>query len=244
MPPHRETMSASGSWQAGREIVRRWPALLPPGIIVHALVVGLRLPFLAASGMAGAIGGVFRGWGGIVLILLALPPVFGLALALPTLVGLAFVSVMASDALAGRPPSLRHALQVVAARLPGLLGMLSAEIVVVSYGLFFFVVPGLIAATALVFALPALLFEDADPMGALRRSVGLTARHPGRSLGLGFGLWVWLAVLFLAAGLAVQGAPVVGIGLGGASGVAMVYWSVTVMHVYRALTGRSEERGR
>ena len=37
---------------------------------------------------------------------------------------------------------------------------------------------------------------------------------------------------------------VLGIGLSGVSGVAMVYWSVMVMHVYRALTGQSEVQER
>jgi len=235
----RGSAGRGGPFRAGLDTIRQWPALLLPGIVIHVLVVGFMLPLAAgAFDFLSVIGGVFRGWEGVLLGILAAVLAIGLVLGIPTLLASAVVVVMARDVLAGRSPGLGRALRAVMGRLPAVVGMSVVAIIVVSLGFFILVVPGVIASIGFVFALPAVLLDRARAMGALRRSVGLVGQNLGPSLGLGGGFCVWLQLLLVAT--YIPEPALARIGTAGLAGAAMSYWSVIVVHVYQALPRRSE----
>lgn len=155
------------------------------------------------------------------------------ALALPLLVAPGVVAVAHASADESLP-----GLAAVAVRSVKVHAALLAVALAVLAGLLVFVVPGIVAAVLLVYAVPAAAVDGAGPVAAVRRSLTLTKRRFWHSLGV-------LAVLVLAhgvaavlAGAAVEGtsalgAPLlVGVALGGSLAGAVlavaVWWLVRV----------------
>jgi hypothetical protein len=188
----------------------------------------------AAGGLAGRGPGVM----GAVLGSAFFIVLFLVVATLINLVSSAVVVVMASDALASRPPSLSVAFGRVMARLGDVVGASLLSALIVGIASLFLLVPGLIAGFFLLFALPAVLLEGAGPMDSLRRSAALVRDHVAQALGLVAGMVVASVIAWLAS-LALHAVPVLGhlvsIVLGGA---LFAYVTVVAVDVFQGLPRR------
>ena len=151
------------------------------------------------------------------------------------LISSAVVVVMADDALTARAPSLASAYGRVIARLPDVMGACILSAVIIGITSILLIIPGLIAAFFLMFALPAVLLDGARPIESLRRSARLVRDNVGRTLGLVAGAIVASVVLWVIS-IVLHGVPVVGhlvsMLLGG---VLVAYLTTVAVRVFRTL---------
>jgi hypothetical protein len=220
----------------------RFPLLVAPPLVVGLLPFAL--VFFIGGGaalMGAAVGGLLGGGRGMAaggLAGLAIGAVlFGLLLGFLWILSSSVVVVMAAEALAGREPGLGEALAAVMSRLGPVVGTSLLVTAIVTVGTVLFVLPGLVAAVCLVFALPAVLLDRAGPIDALGRSVRLVRTHPGPVLGLVIGALLVLVALAIASGIASL-VPV----LGALASLALYsaglsYLTVVSVSLYRALAG-------
>ena len=142
------------------------------------------------------------------------------------------VIVMARSALGGVEPVLGDALAAVAHRLGAVVVTASLVGLIVMIGFLFLVIPGLVAAVFLMFALPAVLLDGLGAVDGMRRSAALVRAHPGPVVaflvgcllvfvGMGIASWILSFVPFLGglASFVLQGA-------------AMSYLTVVGVHFY------------
>ena len=232
-----------GHFRVAYESLVRYPVLIAPPLAVGILgFVLLLVVFLLAGGatVMGALMGGFQGGGdvmaaigivGVVFTMLG----FGLVMALLWLVSSCMVVMMARDALDGREPAMGPALTAVLGRLGPVVWASSLVTIVVGLGFLFLVIPGVVAAVLLVFAMPAVLLDGLGATAAMKLSVAIVRRHLGAVIGFVVGsLLVLVAVAF--------GSWIVGmIPLLGflasfvLHGAALSYLTVVAVRLYRAL---------
>jgi hypothetical protein len=229
------------SFLLGLDLLRRYPLMITPpliatgavfvaGVLLFGSVVGL----FAAGGLAGrgpGVTGAVLGSAFFVVLFLGVAMVINL-------VSSAVVIVMASDALASRPPSLSAAFGRVMGRLGDVVGASLLAAVIVGIASIFLIVPGLIAGFFLLFTLQAVLLEGAGPVDSLRRSAALVRDHVVQALGLVAGMVVAFVIAWLAS-TALHAIPVLGhlasIVLAGA---LCTYLTVVAVDVFQALPRR------
>jgi hypothetical protein len=227
-----------GHFQAGWDAVRRYPVVLVPLLLgqVAVFAVGLVLVGGAAGLMAAlAMGG--EPPGGLLGILgfVGGGLLFGLVALLVNLLSSAVVVIMARDALAGREPSLRGALDLALDRLGAIVAASVLVTLIVVAGFFFLVLPGLVAGLLLVFTMPAVLLDGDDALAALRRSARVVAGNLGPVLGVAVGAVV-LAVAFAVASSLLNVIPVLGALASFVLGGAFVaYLTVVGIRLYQSL---------
>jgi hypothetical protein len=102
----------------------------------------------------------------------------------------------AAEAYAGRAVSVEHALRQAAARIPSLLQAILVKWMAICFGLFFFIVPGVLLF-ARYFAVPAtVVIERLAAAPALDRSRQLAQGNRGKILAtLGLGWLLYVAIL-------------------------------------------------
>jgi hypothetical protein len=244
-PPHAGTGAVEGSdtvtdFLVGLDVLKRYPVIVAPVLIAMGAVFvtgvlffGSAIGLFAVSGLAGRgrgpgmIGAAF-GSALLVLMFLAVATVVNLASS-------AVVVVMANDVLTAREPSLASAYGRVMTRLGDVLGASILCALIIGITSLFLIIPGLIAAFFLMFALPAVLLDGAGPVGSLRRSATLVRDHVGRALGLVAGAIVAGVVTWLAS-MVFHAVPVIGhlasILLGG---VFVAYLTVVAVRVFQSL---------
>ena len=102
----------------------------------------------------------------------------------------------------------------------------------------FFVIPGLIAAFFLMFALPAVLLDGAGALDALGRSARLVRANLGPALGLVIGVIIVMVALWIAIAL-LTNVPLLGqLASALLLGVFAAYVAVVAVRVYRLLPVR------
>ena len=225
-----------GHFRLAYQAVARFPVLIVPPLAVA--VLGFMLLFFIGGGgavigalMGGAVGGshgaAAGGIAGLVLGVL----VFAVVMGTLGLLSSGMVIVMARSALGGVEPVLGDALAAVVHRLGAVVVAASLVGLIVMIG-FLLVIPGLVAAVFLMFALPAVLLDGLGAVDGMRRSAALVRAHPGPVVaflvgcllvfvGMGIASWILSFVPFLGglASFVLQGA-------------AMSYLTVVGVHFY------------
>ena len=225
-----------GHFRLAYQAVARFPVLIVPPLAVA--VLGFMLLFFIGGGaavigalMGGAVGGshgaAAGGIAGLVLGVL----VFAVVMGTLGLLSSGMVIVMARSALGGQEPALGDALAAVARRLGAIVVAASLVGLIVMIG-FLLVIPGLVAAVFLMFALPAVLLDGLGAVDGMRRSAALVRAHPGPVVaflvgfllvfvGMGIASWIFSFIPFLGglASFVLQGA-------------AMSYLTVVGVHFY------------
>jgi hypothetical protein len=222
----------------GVDLLKRYPVIVAPPLIAMCVVFvagvllfGGAIGLFAAGGLAGRGPGVVgAALGSVVLVLMFM----AIAMAV-NLISSAVVVVMADDALTARAPSLASAYGRVVARLPDVMGACVLSAVIIGITSILLIIPGLIAAFFLMFALPAVLLDGARPMEGLRRSARLVRDNVGRTLGLVAGAVVASVVLWVIS-IVLHGVAVVGqlasMLLGG---VLVAYLTTVAVRVFQTL---------
>lgn len=220
-------------FRAGLDVLRRYPMVAAPPLLVQVVVLVLVLVFVGGAATAVAVGGgagiMGAMAGGLVLMLVT----GGLSL-----IASAATVVMARDALDAREPSLGEAVSAVMDRLVDVVVVSVVVMVVVGIGLVLLILPGVIAMFFLVFALPALLLENRGAVDALKRSVTLVKDNLGPVAVLAVGA----LLLSVAVGVVVQlfqFVPVLG-QLAGALlfGALVAYLTIVAVRVFQTLPRR------
>ena len=242
-PPHAAARPEGGSdtvtdFLLGIDVLKRYPVIVTPPLIamcvvlaVGVLLFGSAMSLFAAGGLAGhgprTVGAIL---GSAILAL-----VFFAVAMLINLISSAVVVVMARDALAARGPSLGTAYGMVLDRLGDVVGASFLCAVIIGIASFFLIIPGLIAAFFLMFALPAVLLDGARPIESLRRSATLVRDNIGRALGLVIGAIVASVVTWLAS-IVLHVIPVVGhLASMLLAGVFVAYLTVVAVRIFLAL---------
>jgi hypothetical protein len=230
-----------GSFRLGFDVLKRYPLMITPPLIAMAVVLVAALLFFGTAMSLFAVGGLAGGGPAVMGAILGtalLVVLFVVVAMLINLVASAVVVVMAGDALAARAPSLGAAYGAVMARLGDVVGASLLCAVIIGVASLFLLVPGLIAAVFLVFALPAVLRDDAGPLAGLRRSAVLVRDNPGRTLGLVGGMLIASLVAWLVSA-ALHAIPVLGHLISTLlGGVLFAYLTVVAVDVYQALPRR------
>lgn len=227
-------------FKAGFETLRRYPTLaLPPLAVQVALLVVMLLIWGGATGMGVLMGGMMGGGAGAVVgggagfVVGAL--LFMLLTGLSSLVASGVVIVMARDAVAGRDPGMGDAVGAVLGRLLDVVLASVMVAVVVTVGMFFFVLPGLVAAFFLVFTLPAVLLDGQGAVAALKRSATAVAANLGSVAVLFVGGVIVFAATAVLAGI-LGWVPLLGhLARAALFGVSIAYMSVVCVRTYQAL---------
>jgi hypothetical protein len=244
-PPRAGTGAVEGSdtvtdFLVGLDVLKRYPVIVAPVLIAMGAVFvagflffGSAIGLFAVGGLAGRgrglgmIGAVF-GSALLVLMFLAVATVVNL-------VSSAVVVVMAHDVLTARQPSLASAYGRVMTRLGDVVGASILCALIIGVTSLFLLVPGLIAAFFLMFALPAVLLDGAGPIESLRRSATVVRDHAGRALGLVAGAIVASVVTWVVS-VVFHVVPVIGhlasMLLGG---VFVTYLTVVAVRVFQSL---------
>jgi hypothetical protein len=220
-------------FQAGFEVIKRYPVMAVPTLAAQILVFGLTVLFLGGAvaamvvaGGAGLLGAIL---GGFLLWLVS---------GLLTLAASAVTIVMARDALDGREPSVGDGVAAIMARLGDVVGASALFGLIVVVASIFFVIPGLIAAFFLMFALPAVLLDGVGALDALGRSARLVRANLGPALGLVVGVIVIMIALWIALAI-LSNVPLLGqLASAVLLGVFAAYVAVVVVRVYRLLPVR------
>ena len=145
---------------------------------------------------------------------------------------------MARDALDGREPSIGDGVSAVMGRLGDVVGASALFGLIVVVASIFFVIPGLIAAFFLMFALPAVLLDGAGALDALGRSARLVRANLGPALGLVIGVIIVMVALWIAIAL-LTNVPLLGqLASALLLGVFAAYVAVVAVRVYRLLPVR------
>ena len=228
-----------GHFRLAYQAVARFPVLIVPPLAVA--VLGFMLLFFIGGGaavigalMGGAVGGSHGAAAGGIAGLVLGALVFALVMGTLGLLSSGIVIVMARTALGGQEPALGDALAVVTRRLGAVVVAASLVGLIVMIG-FLLVIPGLVAAVFLMFALPAVLLDGLGAVDGMRRSAALVRAHPGPIVaflvgcllvfvGMGIASWILSFVPFLGglASFVLQGA-------------AMSYLTVVGVHFYALL---------
>jgi hypothetical protein len=220
-------------FQAGLEVIKRYPLVAVPTLAAQGVVFVLTLLFFGGAAAAVMIGG----GAGLVGAL------FGFALlwvvgGLLTLVASAVTIVMARDALDGRDPSFGEGVSAVMARLGDVVGASVLFGLIVFVASLFLVIPGVVAAFFFMFTLPAVLLDGAGPVDALGRSARLVRQNLGPALGLVIGVIV-LGVALAIACAVLTNLPLLGqLASGVLVGAFAAYVAVVAVRVYRLLPVR------
>jgi zinc ribbon protein len=225
----------------GIDLLRRYPVMVTPPLIAMCGVVVVGVLFFGSAMSLFAVGGLARrgpGMVGAVLGSAILVLVFFAVAMLINLVSSAAVVVMASDAFAARKPSLGAAYGMVLARLGDVVGASFLCSVIIGIASVFLIIPGLIAAFFLMFALPAVLLDGARPTESLRRSATLVQDNIGRALGLVVGAIVASVVTWLTS-IVLHVIPVIGhLASMLLAGVFVAYLTVVAVRVFQTLPRR------
>jgi hypothetical protein len=229
-----------GHFRVAYETVLRFPLLIAPPLVVG--ILGFALLFFIGGGvtaMGALMGGMMGGGqgmaaGGVVGLVLGVL-VFGVVMGLLGLLSSGMVVVMARDALSGREPVLGDALAAVVGRLGAVVVASSLAMAIVAVGFLLFVIPGLLAAVALMFTLPAVLLDGHGAVDGMQRSVAVVRGHPGPVIGLvagsllvlvGVGITSWIVGLVPFLG---------GLASFVLHGAALSYLTVVGVRVYQTL---------
>jgi hypothetical protein len=230
-----------GYFREGLLVLRRYPILIVPPLAVQVIVFVLTVLLLGGGlGMGMVLGGILGGLpggslaglagliaGGIVLMLLSF---------LLSLIASSLVIVMAREALAAREPTIAPALDAVMGRFLDVVLTSILLVVIIGLGMLFLVVPGLVAAFFLVFALPAVLLDGSRATDSLGQSVRLVRANLGRVAGFfAGGLLAAVASAILSTILEVV--PLLGhLAAAALAGVFISYVTVVGVRMYQALT--------
>jgi hypothetical protein len=225
----------------GIDLLKRHPQMVAPPLIalgvvflVAVLFFGSAMSLFAAGGFAGRGPGIAGAVLGSAVLLL----VFFAVAMLINLVSSAVVVVMANDALAAREPSLGAAYGMVIGRLGDVVGASFLCAVIIGVASVFLIIPGLIAAFFLMFALPAVLLDGAGPIQSLRQSAALVRDNAGRALGLVIGAAVACVVTWLVSAV-LHAVPVIGhLASMLLAGAFFTYLTVVAVRVFRTLPRR------
>jgi hypothetical protein len=213
--------------------IKQHPEMAVPTLAVQVLVFVLTIVFFG-----GAAAAVFVGGGAGLLGAILGGFLLWLVNGLLTLVASAVTIVMAREALDGRPTSIGDAVSAVLGRL--------GDVVVASvlFGLIVFVaslvlvIPGIVAAFFLMFALPAVLLDGVGGVEALGRSARLVRRNLGPALGLVIGMVLLMAALGIVLGV-LGHVPLLGqLAAALLVGVFAGYVAIVAVRVYRLLPVR------
>jgi len=242
-PGAAEGADTVADFLAGVDILKRYPVIVAPPLIAMGAVFVLAILFFgSAMGLFVAGGFAWRGRGPGMIgaafgsVLLAL--VFLAAAMAVNLISSAVVVVMAGDVLAGRAPGLSGGYGRVMARLGDVLGTSILCSLIIGVATLFLLIPGLIAAFFLMFAMPAVLLGDAGPIESLRRSAALVRDNVGRALGLVAGAAVACVVTWVAS-MALHVVPVIGhLASVLMSGVLVAYLTVVLVRVFQTVPRR------
>ena len=225
-----------GHFRLAYQAVARFPVLIVPPLAVA--VLGFMLLFFIGGGgavigalMGGAVGGSHGAAAGGIAGLVLGALMFAVVMGTLGLLSSGMVIVMARSALGGVEPVLGDALAAVVHRLGAVVVAASLVGLIVMIG-FLLVIPGLVAAVFLMFALPAVLLDGLGAVDGMRRSAALVRAHPGPVVaflvgcllvfvGMGIASWILSFVPFLGglASFVLQGA-------------AMSYLTVVGVHFY------------
>lgn len=220
-----------GHFQAGLDVLKRYPMLVVPPLAVQVILVVLALLFLGGVTGMTLVGGLAGGLAG----LLAGGALFMLLGGLLSLIASGVVIVMARDALAAREPVIGDAVNAVMARFVDVLVASILLTLIVSIGMVLFVIPGIIAAFLLIFTLPAVLLDGQAAVDALRRSVALVKENIGAVLGLIIGGILAVVIAGLVSRLFGL-VPVLGqLASAVVSGVLISYLTVVGVRIYQTL---------
>ena len=234
----RDTLA---SFLQGVDLLTRYPLMITPPLIAMCVVFvagvllfGSAMGLFAAAGLAGRGPGVVGAVLGSALLVVA----FLVVATLINLISSAAVVVMASDAIAARAPSLAVAYGRVMARLGDVVGASFLCAVIVGIASLFLLIPGLIAAFFLVFALPVVLLDGAGPMESIRRSAALVRDNVRRALGLVVGMVVASIITWLAS-MVLHAIPVLGHLISMLlAGTLFAYLTVVCVGVFQTLPRR------
>jgi len=212
-----------GHFRLAYQAVARFPVLIVPPLAVA--VLGFMLLFFIGGGaavigalMGGAVGGSHGAAAGGIAGLVLGALMFVVVMGTLGLLSSGMVIVMARSALGGVEPVLGDALAAVAHRLGAVVVAASLVGLIVMIG-FLLVIPGLVAAVFLMFALPAVLLDGLGAVDGMRRSAALVRAHPGPIVaflvgcllvfvGMGIASWILSYIPFLGglASFVLQGA--------------------------------------
>ena len=224
-----------GHFQAGLDVLKRYPMLVVPPLAVQVLIVVLGLIFLGGAAGMAAVGGLAGGVAGLVAGGTLLMLLGGLL----SLITSGVVILMARDALAGRDPVLGEALNAVLARLVDVVLASLLLTVIVAIGMVFFIIPGLVAAFFLVFTLPAVLLDGQGAIDALRRSATLVKENVGPVLGLIVGAILAAVVSGIISRIFTL-VPIIGhLAAAVVSGALISYVTVVAVRIYQSLPRRT-----
>ncbi|HSE94796.1 MAG TPA: hypothetical protein VLD61_02840 [Methylomirabilota bacterium] len=173
-----------GYFREGLLVLRRYPMLIVPPLAVQVIVFvltvlllggGLGIGMIFGGILGGLPGGSVAGLAGLIAgaILLTLLSF------LLSLIASSLVVVMAREALAAREPTIGPALDAVMSRFLDVVLISILLVVIIGLGMLFLVLPGLVAAFFLVFALPAVLLDGSRATEALGRSARLVRANLG-----------------------------------------------------------------
>jgi hypothetical protein len=230
-----------GHFRLAYQTLVRFPLLIAPSLAMA--VVGFMLFFAIGGGFAAVgalVGGILGGEGAAVaaggiagFVLGAL--VFGVVVSVLWLLCSGMMVVMARDALTGREPVLGDAFTAVLRRLGAVVIASGLVMVVVTIGLLFFVIPGLVAAVLFMFTLPALLLDGLGAVDAMKRSVAVVRHHLGSVIGLVVGALLVLVGVGIASWI-MHLVPLLGsLASFVLHGAAASYLTVVGVHFYQLL---------
>jgi len=229
-----------GHFQAGFDVVKRYPILMLPPLAVHVIL--FLVLFFVWGGtmgmgalMGGAMGGGHGAVAGGVAGFLAGGFLFAVATILLSLIASGVVVVMARDALADREPAVGDALGAVIGRIVDVVIASILVTVLVGLGMLLLVLPGLVIGFLLMFTLPAVLLDGAGAVDGLKRSFAVVKANVGPVLGFLVGIII-VAVGAAIVGLIVRGVPLLGaLAQAAINGALVSYVTVVGVRLYQAL---------
>ena len=134
--------------------------------------------------------------------------------------------------------SVGELLKSINPKLLPLLGLTIVVGILVSIGLVFFIIPGIILGLVWFVAVPVLIIEDKGVFDSMSRSGELTKGNRWRIFGLGLVVYIGVFVVFLIAGLIAAALPILGLIAFVVLAVLVYPWiAVVVPTVYYALAG-------
>ncbi|MBI3456358.1 MAG: hypothetical protein HY002_11290 [Candidatus Rokubacteria bacterium] len=223
-----------GHFRTGLDVIKRYPVMAAPPLAAQLVMFVLTLLFVVTAGAGVVVGGIAGGLfaGGLAFMLVTL--IGGIL----TLVASGVTIVMARDALARREPSMGEALGTVMDRLADVLVASILVMVIVGIGMVLLVIPGIVAAIFLMFALPAVLLDGTGAVDALKRSTTLVKDNLGPVVGLIVG-WIVAVIVVMIIAQILRFMPLVGrLASALLFGVFIAYLTVVVVSVYQTLPRR------
>lgn len=230
-------MEVTKLFSDGIDILKKNPVIAAPlvvvGIIVGALTLALLGGAMAGAGMM-AFGG-FKPSLGMMGALLGGVLVVGIISMVLNLLAMGMTYVMADDAIKGKA-DLNAGIQRTLGNIANLVVVSILVGVIVIVGMFLLVLPGIVAAYLLMFAIPMVMLDNKNPVDALKESFGLVKSHVGDTI-----VFAVLAIVVIAVGGIVGGifkiVPVLGSVIVSPiiSGTVSAYVSVVLILLYREL---------